>query len=113
MPRKIPISPLREHLAPTLFKALGDPNRLALLSRLAECRRDCTVGELAECVRVDLSVVSRHLAQLRSVGVLEAEKIGKEVHYRLNCSRLAATLRSIADALDACCPPQKPTEPKG
>ncbi|MCL4233496.1 MAG: winged helix-turn-helix domain-containing protein [Deltaproteobacteria bacterium] len=113
MPRKSPIHPLRDHLAPDLFKALGDPNRLALLSRLAECRRECTVSELAECVKIDLSVVSRHLTQLRVVGVLEAEKIGKQVHYRLNCTRLAATLRAIADALDACCPPRKPEPPKG
>ncbi len=113
MARRNPIHPLRDHLAPDLFKALGDPNRLALLSRLAECRRECTVSELAECVKVDLSVVSRHLAQLRTVGVLEAEKIGKQVHYRLNCNRLAATLRSIADALDVCCPPPKTGTPKG
>lgn len=91
-------------LSPPLFKALGDANRLALLLRLAAAGGPATVSELGGCCARDLSVVSRHLARLREAGIVVAERRGREVHYRLT-SDLAGTLRAIADALDACCPP--------
>lgn len=88
-----------------LFKALCDPGRLAILCRLAEGRREATVSRVAECCPTDISVVSRHLAMLRDAGILHAERRGKEVFYSVRCSELSATLRRIADAIDACCPP--------
>lgn len=97
---------LDELLASGLFKALSDPNRARLLVALAGKCRDCSVGELAQCLTVDVSVVSRHLAQLRAAGVLHAEKRGKEVRYSILFSRLSETLRGIADAIDDCCPPE-------
>jgi len=93
-----------ELLRPAFFKALSDPNRIAILARLAECCRACTVSEIAECCTVNVSVVSRHLAMLRDAGILEARKVGKEVHYNVRYSALADRLRQIADAIDACCP---------
>lgn len=91
-------------LSPRFFKALCDPNRLLILCRLGECRAPRTVSQLAACCPVDVSVVSRHLAMLRDVGILKAEKRGKEVSYSLRSAALAHTLRAIADAVEACCP---------
>ncbi len=91
-------------LAPKLFKALCDPNRVAILVRLAEACVPRAVSEVAECCTVDLSVVSRHLAQLRDAGILQAERRGKEVLYSVRVGELVRTLRAIADALERCCP---------
>ena len=91
-------------MQPAFFKALSDPNRIGILTRLTECCGACTVSEIAECCPVDVSVVSRHLAMLRDAGILEARKAGKEVHYSVRYSALADSLRQIADAIDACCP---------
>ena len=102
--------PLDRLLEPDLFKALADPSRVALLARLAAAGREATVGELAECCPTDLSVVSRHLAVLRSAGVLAAEKRGRRVHYRVRYGELSRALRTMADAIDACCPPAAKTE---
>ena len=90
-----------------LFKALCDPTRVAILCRLALGRRETTVSQAAGCCPTDLSVVSRHLATLRDAGVLHAEKRGKEVYYSVRCTEFAATLREIADAIEACCPPKE------
>jgi len=89
---------------PRFFKALCDPNRIALLARLAQCGRACNVGEISCCCPVDLSVVSRHLAILRDAGVVEAEKRGKEVYYSLRFGAVVDTLRRLADAIEGCCP---------
>jgi ArsR family transcriptional regulator len=91
-------------LSPPFFKALGDPNRLALLTRLAGCCEPSTVTELSTCCPVDLSVVSRHLAILRDAGIVESRRSGKEVRYRVRFDVLSGSFRRIADAIDGCCP---------
>ncbi len=93
---------LGELLEPRLFRALSDPNRLALLSRLAMSAEPRTVGELESCCPIDLSVVSRHLAILRDAGVVTARKQGRQVFYSVCCQPLAALLRSVAAALEGC-----------
>jgi ArsR family transcriptional regulator len=94
---------LADLLSPRFFKALGDPNRIAILQTLAGCCTPMTVGKVAECCPVDVSVVSRHLATLRDAGVLEVRRRGKEVFYSVRFENLAALLRRMADAIDACC----------
>ncbi len=69
---------------PALFRALSDPNRVALVARLGRSGRPTTVTEAADCCPVDLSVVSRHLAVLREAGVVRAAKQGREVHYTVS-----------------------------
>lgn len=87
-------------LSHQLFRALGDSTRIRLVDLLAERCRACSVSELADCLDVDLSVVSRHLALLRAAGVLRAAKQGRTVLYEIQFDALAESLRGIADALD-------------
>lgn len=96
---------LDQLFSPRLLSALSDPNRIALLARLARCGRPCSVSELSECCPTDLSVVSRHLSTLKQAGVLEAEKRGRQVFYQVRYQALSGTLRAMADAVEACCPP--------
>jgi DNA-binding transcriptional ArsR family regulator len=96
--------PLDRLLDPELFKAFCDPTRASLIACIAKCGRGCSVGEVAECCSVDLSVVSRHLALLARAGVLEATKEGRTVFYRVRYDELCQTLRALADALEGCCP---------
>ncbi|MCI0632230.1 MAG: metalloregulator ArsR/SmtB family transcription factor [Phycisphaerales bacterium] len=91
-------------LDPGLFKALSDPTRIRLLACLAKCGRMCSVTEVAECCSVDFSVVSRHLSMLADAGVLDSRKEGRTVFYQVQYERLSSTLRSLADAIDNCCP---------
>jgi len=95
---------LSDHLSAELFKALGEPNRLAILARLATADGPQGVGEVAGCCDVDLSVVSRHLHVLRDAGIVEAERQGRHVRYRVKVRELVGALRGLADALEACCP---------
>ena len=97
-------SDLRSLISPRLFKALADPNRVAILARLAAACGPMTVSEIAMCCPVDLSVVSRHVRLLREAGVVEAQKRGKELHCSVRYGAIARTLRAIADAIEACCP---------
>jgi DNA-binding transcriptional ArsR family regulator len=64
-----------------LLKALAHPARLLLVDELARGER--CVSELARIARLDMPAVSRHLRLLKHVGVLEAERRGAQVFYRL------------------------------
>ena len=94
-------------LFPTeLFRALSDGNRIALLAHLATGSEPQTVTEASGCCPTDLSVTSRHLSVLRDAGVVDAEKRGREVLYSVRYTELSRALRRMADAIDACCPPE-------
>jgi ArsR family transcriptional regulator len=85
----------------SLFKALGDQNRMALFERLCSKKGKNSVKELSTCCDLDLSVVSRHLAHLKKAGALNARKDGREVLYEVNGKELAANLRALADYIES------------
>jgi len=66
-----------------VLKALAHPTRLFIVERLA--RGEECVCRLTEMVGADMSTVSKHLAILRSAGILQDEKRGNQVYYRLRC----------------------------
>jgi ArsR family transcriptional regulator len=66
-----------------MFKALGDPVRLRLFSNVASADG----GEACVCDIQDVGVsqptVSHHLKKLREAGLLESERRGTWVYYRV------------------------------
>ncbi|MBM4267919.1 MAG: helix-turn-helix transcriptional regulator [Deltaproteobacteria bacterium] len=79
-----------EELA-ALFKALGDPVRLRLLSFIAEQpESEACVCYLTEPTGLSQPTVSHHLKLLHDAGLLEREKRGAWVFYRVVPERLEA-----------------------
>lgn len=64
-----------------VLKTLASPRRIEILHALA--RGPIEVGRLAEAIGASQPNVSQHLAVLRSAGIVEAERDGREVRYRL------------------------------
>jgi len=64
-----------------VFKALAHPTRLWMAEQLADGEK--CVCELAEFIDADFSTISKHLSVLKQAGVVEDEKRGKQVYYRL------------------------------
>jgi ArsR family transcriptional regulator len=64
-----------------VLKTLSNPRRLEIIHLLADGPRE--VGRLAEEMGISQPNVSQHLAVMRSAGVVEAEREGREVRYRL------------------------------
>jgi DNA-binding transcriptional ArsR family regulator len=67
-----------------IIKAMAHPTRLFIVDELARCGERC-VCELTEKIGVDMSTVSRHLAMLKHAGIVEDDKRGAQVFYRLRC----------------------------
>lgn len=64
------------------LKALADPHRLQIVKELR--KHPYFVGELAEVLKSEISNVSHHLGILRQQGLVQTEKQGRFVIYRLH-----------------------------
>ncbi len=64
-----------------IIKALAHPTRLYIVDQLARAPR--CVCELTALIGADVSTVSKHLSLLRGAGLVEDEKRGAQVWYRL------------------------------
>lgn len=73
-----------------MFKALGDPVRLRLFSKIASHPDgEACVCEIAD-VGVSQPTVSHHLKKLREAGLITAERRGTWIYYRVTPAVLAA-----------------------
>jgi len=74
-----------------ILKALAHPTRLFIVEQLADGER--CVCKFVEMIKADFSTVSKHLAVLKQAGIVEDEKRGQQVFYRL---RIPCALRFIS-----------------
>ena len=77
--------------AAALLKELANPSRLIILCQLIGGEK--SVGELSPRVGLSQSALSQHLARLREAGLVDTEKRGQMVYYRL-CNMEAHALLS-------------------
>ncbi|MCP2322750.1 DNA-binding transcriptional ArsR family regulator [Hamadaea flava] len=75
----------------TVFAALADPTRRAILARLAE--GDATVNQLAEPFPISLQAVSKHLKVLEQAGLITR---GRDAQWR-PCRLAPAPLRDVTE----------------
>ncbi len=73
--------------AAAIFKILSVESRVMILHMLK--KRSFCVNALARRLGISQAAVSQHLRVLRDAGVVEADKRGYFVHYRLNTDTLA------------------------
>lgn len=83
----------RSHRRALVIKALAHPSRLAIAEAL-QSGEQC-VCDLRDLVGADLSTVSKHLAVMRTAGLLEMEKRGLNVFYRLQCPCLVSFFECV------------------
>ena len=79
--------------AAAMMKQLANPKRLLILCQLLSGRKP--VGELAEAVGLSQPALSQHLAKMREAGLVEAEKRGQMVYYRLSSMEANALLSTL------------------
>jgi DNA-binding transcriptional ArsR family regulator len=79
-----------------VFKALADPTRRRILQLLQE--REMTAGEIATHFSVSKPTLSGHFAVLRAADLVDAQRQGTTIVYRLKLSVLEDALLSFAQA---------------
>jgi ArsR family transcriptional regulator len=80
-----------------VLKTLANPKRLEIVHLLAGGPRE--VCRLAEDLGVSQPNVSQHLALMRSAGVVETERDGREVRYRLSDPEIIVACETLRGVL--------------
>lgn len=78
-----------------LLKALAHPVRLCIVNGLLD-KGLCNVSYMQQCLSLPQSTISQHLAKLRTAGIIEAERAGLEVHYRIKNDRIKKLIQALA-----------------
>ena len=76
------------------FTAMGDEHRQRILLTFEPGER-LNVGQIVEVSTLSRSAVSHHLKLMREAGVLQQEKVGKEVFYWIDKRFLEDSLESV------------------
>lgn len=79
-----------------MFKALGDPTRVRLLSLIAaHAGQEACICDLTGPVGLSQPTVSHHMKQLTDAGLVAREQRGKWAYYRV----IDSTLSTLSEAL--------------
>ncbi len=79
-----------------VYRALSDPTRRRVLALLRE--GDMTAGELAAEFELAAPTMSGHFAVLKAAGLVQADRHGSTITYRLNLSVLEEAMMALMDA---------------
>jgi ArsR family transcriptional regulator, arsenate/arsenite/antimonite-responsive transcriptional repressor len=82
-----------------VFKALSDPTRREILRFLRD--REHTAGELADRFPLSKSTLSGHFSVLKNADLIEQDKRGTTIFYRLNTTVFQEMLGHIFDVFGA------------
>lgn len=72
-----------------IFKALGDETRLKILKIINSKGNNLCVGMIVSNLNISQPAVSQHLKILKNAGLVEANRQGFHVHYKINKECLA------------------------
>jgi DNA-binding transcriptional ArsR family regulator len=78
-----------------LWAAVGDPTRRRLLDTLL-ARGEASATSLATELPVTRQAVAKHLAVLDRAGLVDSEKVGREVIYAVRTAELDEVSRAMA-----------------
>ncbi|MBK6620859.1 MAG: helix-turn-helix transcriptional regulator [Saprospirales bacterium] len=82
-----------------LLRALAHPLRIKILEFIDQ-NGSINVNKIYNTLKLEQSITSQHLRILRAVGLVETERQGKYIHYRLNYDKITHTLGTIDGFLE-------------
>lgn len=91
-----------------IYKALGHPARIAIIQQLLEANC-CICGDFAKEIELAQPTISKHLQELKAIGIIQGTIEGTSVNYCINAVRwreIQALLNQLFNtyALDRDCP---------
>jgi ArsR family transcriptional regulator, arsenate/arsenite/antimonite-responsive transcriptional repressor len=81
-----------------LMKALADPTRLTMVASLWKSKAPICICDFTGGLELSQPTISHHMAKLKEVGLVESEKRGIWVYYRLSAD-LAPATRTLLSTL--------------
>ena len=82
-----------------LMKALADPTRLTMVASLWKAEAPICICDFTAGLELSQPTISHHMAKLKEVGLVDSEKRGIWVYYRLNADLAPATRRLLSQLI--------------
>jgi DNA-binding transcriptional ArsR family regulator len=82
-----------------LMKALADPTRLTMIASLWKAKAPICICDFTAALGVSQPTISHHMAKLKDVGLVDSEKRGIWIYYRLAADLAPATRHHLAELI--------------
>jgi ArsR family transcriptional regulator, arsenate/arsenite/antimonite-responsive transcriptional repressor len=82
-----------------LMKALADPTRLTMIASLWKAKTPICICDFTAGLDLSQPTISHHMAKLKEVGLVDSEKDGIWVYYRLAANLAPATQKVLAQLI--------------
>lgn len=82
-----------------VFKALSHPTRLWIVEQLFDS--ESCVCEFVDVLKLDFSTVSKHLSILKQAHVIEDDKRGKNVYYKLRAKCIPTIVSCLENSINS------------
>lgn len=92
----IGMTKISEAEAAQIGKALGDPNRLAVYTQIANCSGEIFCGEMEAMHTISPGTLSHHLKVLSDLGLITSRKEGLHVYYKAVPEKLSSYLQYLS-----------------
>jgi len=83
-----------------LMRALGDPTRLTMVASLWKARDSICVCDFTAGLGLTQPTISHHMSKLKQAGLVESEKRGIWIYYRLRDKLPTETRKLLSQVLD-------------
>ena len=80
-----------------VFKALSHPTRLWIVEQLFDSEK--CVCEFVDVLQLDFSTVSKHLSILKQTHIIEDDKRGKNVYYKLRAKCVTTIVSCLENSI--------------
>ncbi len=85
--------------AANLMKALADPTRLTMVAALWKAKSPICICDFTADLELSQPTISHHMAKLKEAGLVESDKQGIWVYYRLRKDLPAPTRKLLAQLI--------------
>ena len=82
-----------------LMKALADPTRLTMVASLWKSRDPICICDFTGGLELSQPTISHHMAKLKDIGLVDSEKRGIWIYYRLRADLAPATRKLLAQLI--------------
>ncbi|MDD2871071.1 MAG: metalloregulator ArsR/SmtB family transcription factor [Candidatus Gracilibacteria bacterium] len=78
-----------------LMKSFSNKDKLSILCFLGDSTKN--VSEIITCSNISQSQISQYLGKMKLEGILDSEKVGKEVFYRISDEKVLEVISSLKE----------------
>ncbi len=98
MMKELTLSDKTSQLVADILQAMAHPIRLKILAGL--CESECNVNRLWHKLNISQPLASQHLNRMRRAGLIQGERKGQEICYRIVDKKVKQIVKQLCDMVE-------------